>query len=402
MKALIVVGVMLSLLIIPLPHNVVQAQSIIPTRILPPEVCHGSTFTVMVNFTAPADNFNSIGLTDTAPENWTVTANVIWSNPNASERKITNNTVEIMWNATFDNGTDFTAVYDVTVPVNTTAGNYTFNGTLEYYISEANYTANVTGDSQVQVVWMPVANFTADPVIGGAPFTVNFTDTSTGPPTSWYWDFGDGGNSTFQSLVYTYNNVGVYNVTLNVSNACDWNETTKVDYITVLLGVGISVQLEGTQRPVPAGWEVPLNVKFFGPGVNVVNGTPIYNFTVNTTYVAGNATCVCTNITPGSYNITARDIHTLINVRRNVTIGGPSTSVHLGTLLEGNADPILAEGYDVIDISDFGVLSTAYWTTPVDPKWNPMADFDRNEVVNAFDFNLLLVNYIKISPIEVT
>ncbi|MEW1939569.1 PKD domain-containing protein, partial [Pseudarthrobacter sp. NPDC080037] len=39
----------------------------------------------------------------------------------------------------------------------------------------------------------PVASFTASPTSGTAPLNVSFTDTSTGSPTSWAWDFGDGG-----------------------------------------------------------------------------------------------------------------------------------------------------------------------------------------------------------------
>ena len=42
-------------------------------------------------------------------------------------------------------------------------------------------------------VYEPViANFTADQTIGMIPLTVRFTDTSTGNPTSWLWNFGDG------------------------------------------------------------------------------------------------------------------------------------------------------------------------------------------------------------------
>ncbi len=37
----------------------------------------------------------------------------------------------------------------------------------------------------------PVANFTANPWIGAAPLGVNFTDTSTGSPTSYAWWYGD-------------------------------------------------------------------------------------------------------------------------------------------------------------------------------------------------------------------
>ncbi|WP_413894551.1 hypothetical protein, partial [Candidatus Skiveiella danica] len=37
-----------------------------------------------------------------------------------------------------------------------------------------------------------VANFTANPTSGNLPLTVQFTDTSTNAPTSWFWEFGDG------------------------------------------------------------------------------------------------------------------------------------------------------------------------------------------------------------------
>ncbi len=36
------------------------------------------------------------------------------------------------------------------------------------------------------------ASFTANQTEGSAPLTVSFMDTSTGGPTSWMWDFGDG------------------------------------------------------------------------------------------------------------------------------------------------------------------------------------------------------------------
>ncbi|HKG69687.1 MAG TPA: hypothetical protein VKA92_12520, partial [Segetibacter sp.] len=36
------------------------------------------------------------------------------------------------------------------------------------------------------------ADFTATPVTGCAPMVITFKDTSTGNPTSWRWDFGNG------------------------------------------------------------------------------------------------------------------------------------------------------------------------------------------------------------------
>jgi gliding motility-associated-like protein len=45
-----------------------------------------------------------------------------------------------------------------------------------------------------------------------------FTDLSTGNPTNWVWDFGDGNTSAQQNPTNTYANPGVYNVTLTVTS----------------------------------------------------------------------------------------------------------------------------------------------------------------------------------------
>jgi hypothetical protein len=47
---------------------------------------------------------------------------------------------------------------------------------------------------------------------------VQFIDTSSGDPTSWSWDFGDGGSSELQNPVHTYAEAGVFDVTLEVAN----------------------------------------------------------------------------------------------------------------------------------------------------------------------------------------
>jgi len=65
----------------------------------------------------------------------------------------------------------------------------------------------------------PIAVFSASPTSGNAPMKVNFTDKSTGSPTSWNWNFGDGANSTQQNPEHTYSTEGNYTVNLTVSKA---------------------------------------------------------------------------------------------------------------------------------------------------------------------------------------
>lgn len=49
--------------------------------------------------------------------------------------------------------------------------------------------------------------------------TASFTDTSSGSPVEWAWDFGDGDTSPAQNPNHTYDAAGSYQVTLQVTNA---------------------------------------------------------------------------------------------------------------------------------------------------------------------------------------
>ncbi|MDD5186810.1 MAG: PKD domain-containing protein [Methanoregula sp.] len=80
----------------------------------------------------------------------------------------------------------------------------------------------------------PVANFAANATTGAAPVAVQFTDKSTGTPTSWLWDFGDSSTSTEQNPVHTYTTGGTYSVNLTVTNDKGTNTITWPGYITVM------------------------------------------------------------------------------------------------------------------------------------------------------------------------
>jgi len=94
----------------------------------------------------------------------------------------------------------------------------------------------VTGDSyinfanailEVTKVTVSEANFTANITSGNAPLNVKFTDTSTGTPTNWTWDFGDGKTSTEQNPTHTYKAEGNYTVKLTVSNSLESDSEEK-------------------------------------------------------------------------------------------------------------------------------------------------------------------------------
>lgn len=78
---------------------------------------------------------------------------------------------------------------------------------------------------------VPQANFSGTPTSGTAPLEVTFTDSSTGSPTNWFWQFGDGETSTEQSPVHEYAEPGTYTVSLSVSTADGGTTKTEVDYV---------------------------------------------------------------------------------------------------------------------------------------------------------------------------
>ncbi len=79
----------------------------------------------------------------------------------------------------------------------------------------------------------PVANFWGSPKLEKAPLIVTFNDISTGSPTAWKWDFGDGTTSTTRNPTHKYTKAGIYAVTLTVSNAAGTGKMTKNNYIEV-------------------------------------------------------------------------------------------------------------------------------------------------------------------------
>ena len=60
----------------------------------------------------------------------------------------------------------------------------------------------------------------------GGAYSVEFTNLSTNGPTSYSWDFGDGGNSTDENPTHDYTRNGFFEVTLTVTNVDGSNSLT--------------------------------------------------------------------------------------------------------------------------------------------------------------------------------
>ena len=79
---------------------------------------------------------------------------------------------------------------------------------------------------------VPVANFSGSPTSGTAPLAVSFTDSSAGDIDSWSWTFGDGGTSTEQNPMYTYDDPGTYTVSPGGDRPGGSDTRIRTNYIT--------------------------------------------------------------------------------------------------------------------------------------------------------------------------
>jgi PKD repeat protein len=138
----------------------------------------------------------------------------------------------------------------------TYAWDFQNDGTIDSSLKDPSFTYEATGtytvsmtvtnaagiDTETKVDYItvtappvpPVADFSAAPISGLLPLTVQFTDQSTGIPTGWSWNFGDRTTSTDPSPSHTYLKAGTYTVTLTVTNDLGSSTVKKSKLITVL------------------------------------------------------------------------------------------------------------------------------------------------------------------------
>ena len=172
------------------------------------------------------------------------------------------------------------------------------------------------------------AEFTASTTSGNAPLSVNFTDQSTGSPTTWYWNFGDGSTSTLQNPSHTYSSGGIYSVSLTVGNGSSSDTETKLNYITVTGGSGISSTANGGVWSASETW--------VGGVVPSENDNVIINGTV---YVDGTKSCQNLTVNSGKF-LKSHSYHYTLNINGNLynygTIQNHASGWNLTLNIKGN------------------------------------------------------------------
>lgn len=206
-----------------------------------------------------------------------------------------------------------------------------------------------------------VANFAASPTSGKEPLTVQFTDTSTGTPTSWFWDFGDGYTSTAQNPSHIYLYPGQYSVSLYVVNNYSSDQVAKASYITVSPS---KVPPIADFFAVPTSGTSPLTVSFvdtsannptswsweFGDGWGSSARNPTHTYVAPGTYT----------VTLTAYNNAGSDVETKTAC---ITIGGtpqPSDAILNGYAYD-NTNNVLLDGVTItIENETYSTTNTTH------------------------------------------
>ena len=145
----------------------------------------------------------------------------------------------------------------------------------------------------ITVAERPVADF--DFEING--FTVAFDDETANGPTTWSWDFGDGVTvaNPAQNPVYTFEQAGVYRVTLTASNEAGSSQETRrivvrtappvADFTCSVSGSGATCDGSDSSSAATFAWSAPgaTSATQVG-GANAGTAFPTFTFPSTGTY----------------------------------------------------------------------------------------------------------------------
>jgi large repetitive protein len=134
-----------------------------------------------------------------------------------------------------------------------------------------------SGNVNQKDIYEPSAQFSSITLSGSIPLEIQFTNSSKGSITSWFWDFGDGKTSDEQNPTHTYTSGGTFTVSLTVKGEGGSDTETKTDYIT---GTDKTTQIEVRQNNSIIIYPNPTT------GIIQIDGLPQNKITLVTIYNA--------------------------------------------------------------------------------------------------------------------
>ncbi|HAA01119.1 MAG TPA: PKD domain-containing protein [Flavobacteriales bacterium] len=320
------------------------------------------------------------------------------------------------WSWSFPGGTPATSTAQNPVITYATPGTYSVTLT----VTNGNGSNSTTSTNLITVTTCtspPTAAFSASLTTICSGDAVNFTDLSTGSPTSWSWTFTGGtpATSTVQNPSVTYATPGTYTVTLTVTNANGSDTETITNMITVnncstpptaafsanttAICIGQQVTFTDQSTGTPTGWSwsfpggTPATstlqnpvITYSTPGtydvtLTVTNSGGSNSTTTTNLIVVSNCTVPVASFTPSATNLCAGACVTFNNTSTDATLynwtfpgGTPSSSTlqNPGTICFNTPGSYQV----VLTVSDGITSSSTTSTITVNPNPTVFANAD--------------------------
>ncbi|HNQ25921.1 MAG TPA: PKD domain-containing protein [Methanoregulaceae archaeon] len=216
------------------------------------------------------------------------------------------------------------------------------------------------------VVTLPVASFAMTPSsgTGPAPLVVQFNDTSTGSPTSWWWSFGDDSTSMLQNPSHMYRKTGTYKVKLTVTNAAGkstrertitvYQPTLMVSPVSGRAGTMVTVNGSSFSYDMKASPRVTL---FFN-GIEISRDIPMTRVGTLGSFTA--SFIIPEETPPGSYSVRAENLPDTAEAMFTVTNRAPMARI--------DADPLSGKA-------------------PLSVHFNGSRSYDEDGAISSYNWN---------------
>lgn len=133
------------------------------------------------------------------------------------------------------------------------------SATTEFFLTITDGNNCTNTDSVLLTVFQPPSALFSFISTG---LSVDFTDLSTGSPTAWVWDFGDGNTSILQHPSHLYDSSGTYIVCLTAGNAfCSHTTCDTLDIILKLDENFIAEEMNVYPNPFSESTTLEFNMK---------------------------------------------------------------------------------------------------------------------------------------------
>jgi PKD repeat protein len=178
----------------------------------------------------------------------------------------------------------------------------------------------------------------------------HFTDQSSGNPTSWYWQFGDGTSSTLQNPSHQYASSGTYIVTLSISSPTCNDSTTSTITIS---GGGSGCQAAFTSQSNPSN---SLSIQF----TDQSSGNPTswsWNFGDGSTSSVQNPQHIYATSGTYSVTLTISNANCQNSITQNVNVNNSTTSYSITGYVLAGTNNLMDGKVSLFDSSNFQLIS---------------------------------------------